>query len=151
LADYSNFGARVDFMTPGGSLFLDAPTGEDTPGAVLSTSFVRGAQQFVFAYAAGTSQAAAYASGVAALVRAAAPTLPPEVVAAVMRRSATTNADACPEGCGAGLVDASKAVEYARQIAVATCGAVGCGAKHLDPVPLRPEEGCSVGRPGDRS
>jgi len=145
LASYSNFGARVDVMAPGGALFLDAPTGEDTPGAIWSTSFVRSGSQPVFAFAAGTSQAAAYASGVAALVRAAAPALPPDVVAAVMRRASSVPKDGCEQGCGAGLLDASRAVAYAKQIELAMCPE-GCGATNeLAPAKLRPEEGCSMG------
>ncbi|MGZ3420703.1 MAG: S8 family serine peptidase [Polyangiales bacterium] len=144
IASYSNYGPRVDVMTPGGALFLDAPISSETPTAIWSTSWVRSGEQPVFAYAAGTSQAAAYATGVAALVRAAAPSLPPEVVAAVMRRASTVGPDACPMGCGAGLVDVGKAVHYARQIEEATCGPTGCGKTNaLAPVPLRPEEGCS--------
>lgn len=149
LASYSNFGARVDFMAPGGALFLDAPVGEETPGAIWSTSWVRASEQPVFAYAAGTSQAAAYATGVAALVRAAAPTLPPQVVAAIMRRSARLPKAGCEMGCGAGLIDASRAVAYAKMIQEAQCGEGTCGATNaLGPVPLRPEEGCSVAAPG---
>ena len=145
-ATYSNFGARVDFMSPGGSLFLDAPVGESTPGAVWSTSYVRATNQPVFAYAAGTSQAAAYASGVAALVRAAAPSLRPEVVAAILRRASRLPKDGCPDGCGGGLIDASLAVAYAKQISESTCGSLGCGSNKLEPAKLRPEEGCSASR-----
>lgn len=148
-AEYSNFGPRVDLMAPGGALFFEAPTGEETPGAIWSTSYVRSGAQPVFAYHAGTSQAAAYASGVAALVRAAAPSLPPEVVAAVLRRASRSDPEACPAGCGAGLVDAAKAVEYARLIELASCGPEGCGATNeLAHVPLRPEEGCAIAAPG---
>jgi len=151
-ATYSNFGPRVDLMTPGGSLFLDAPIGDETPGAIWSTSYLRSTSQPVFAFAAGTSQAAAYASGVAALVRAAAPSLRPEVVAAVMRRASREPKEGCPDGCGAGLVDASLAVTYAKQISEATCGSLGCGSNVLEPAKLRPEEGCSLSRaPGSRS
>lgn len=150
LAGYSNWGARVDLMAPGGASFLDAPTGEETPGAIWSTSYLRESGQPVFAFAAGTSQAAAYASGVAALVRAAAPSLPPEVVAAVMRRASVMPKAGCEKGCGAGLLDASRAVTYAKQIEAAACPD-GCGATNaLPPAKLRPEEGCSVSSPGRR-
>ncbi len=146
-ADYSNFGARVDVMAPGGLAFIDAPIGDTTPGAVWSTSYVRASAQPVFAYAAGTSQAAAHASGLAALVFAAAPSLPPEIAAAVIRRSAKQPPAGCPDGCGAGLVDAARAVSYAREIEKATCGTTSCGSNAIPPAPLRPEEGCSVARP----
>lgn len=152
MATYSNFGARVDFMSPGGAVFLDAPIEADTPAAIWSTSYVRGNAQPVFAFAAGTSQAAAYASGVAALVRAVAPGLPPEVVGAVLRRSAVAPpGDGCPQGCGDGLLDASRAVAVARDIAIATCGAPGCGGTNrVAPSPLKPEEGCAVSGVGVR-
>jgi len=148
MASYSNFGARVDLMAPGGALFLDAPVGDETPGAILSTSFVRQGAQPVFAFAAGTSQAAAYASGVAALVRAAAPALPPEVVAAVMRRASSPPKGGCEKGCGAGLIDASKAVAYAKQIQEASCPEPCTASNELAPAKLRPEEGCSYGGSG---
>lgn len=144
LASYSNFGPRVDLMAPGGALFLDAPVGEETPGAIWSTSFVRDNSQPVFAFAAGTSQAAAYASGVAALVRAAAPSLPPEVVAAVMRRASSVPSEGCEQGCGAGLIDASRAVAYAKQIQAASCPDPCSATNELRPAKLRPEEGCGV-------
>jgi len=152
MASYSNFGARVDFMTPGGAVFLDAPIESDTPAAIWSTSYLRDNNQPVFAFAAGTSQAAAYASGVAALVRAVAPGLPPEVVGAVLRRaSVTPKGEGCPQGCGDGLLDASLAVSYARDIAIATCGAPGCGGTNrVTPAPLKPEEGCTVSGVGRR-
>lgn len=145
-AEYTNFGARVDLLAPGGAAFLDAPIGEETPGAVWSTSFVRASAQPVYAFAAGTSQAAAHASGVAALVFAAAPALKPEIVASVLRRAGRLPAAGCPEGCGSGLLDAGTAVLYARDIQAATCGAIACGTNAMQPAPLRPEEGCSLSR-----
>lgn len=148
LASYSNFGPRVDLMAPGGALLIDAPIGTDTPGAIWSTSFIRESAQPVFAYAAGTSQAAAYASGVAALVRAAAPSLGPEVVAAIMRRASALPKGGCPQECGSGLIDASRAVAYAKAVEAAACPS-GCkGTNDVPPVPLRPEEGCSVSAVG---
>jgi serine protease len=142
-APYANFGPRVDVMTPGGAAFLDAPIGQETPGAIWSTSFVRTGAQPVYAYAAGTSQAAAHASGVAALVFAAAPALKPEIAASLLRRAGKLPAAGCPEGCGSGLLDASLAVQWAREIEVATCGATPCGTNVMSPAPLRPEEGCA--------
>jgi subtilisin family serine protease len=154
LAEYSNYGARVDVMTPGGSFLLVDPKTADTPGTLLSTSWIRETNQAVYAYQAGTSQAAAYASGVAALVRAAAPSLPADVVAAVLRRASTVEEGACPTGCGSGLLDARRAVEIAREIETASCGPAGCGLSNtFEPAPLRPEEGCSVAtpKPSERS
>ncbi len=149
IASYSNFGVRVDFMAPGGAVFIDAPIAADTPAAIWSTSYLREGSQPVFAFAAGTSQAAAHASGVAALVRAVAPGLPPEVVAAVMRRASVLPKDGCAKGCGDGLLDASRAVSYARDIAIAMCGTAGCGGTNrVRPAVLRQEEGCSVGAVG---
>ncbi|GAC1351880.1 MAG: hypothetical protein NVSMB1_09200 [Polyangiales bacterium] len=145
MASYSDFGARIDLMAPGGSLYQDSPVVKNAPGLVWSTSFQRVGNQPVFAYAAGTSQAAAYASGIAALVRAAAPSLPPEVVAAVMRRASHLPKEGCDKGCGAGLIDASLAVAYAAQIAAAECpDPKNCGSNQLSPVALHPEEGCNL-------
>jgi subtilisin family serine protease len=145
-ADYSNFGPRVDVMAPGGLAFIDAPIGQETPGAIWSTSFVRAGAQPVFAYAAGTSQAAAHVSGLAGLVFASAPVLRPEIAAAVIRRATTAPAGGCPDGCGGGMVDATAAVLYARAIEAAACGPTQCGSNTLAPAPLRPEEGCSSSR-----
>jgi hypothetical protein len=146
LAAYSDYGPRIDILSPGGSSFLDAPTPDDTPGAVLSCGYRRFDRQPLLVYAAGTSQAAAYASGVAALVRAAAPALEPDVAAAVIRRATVAPAGGCEQGCGDGLINAARAVQFAQQIAIAECGSVGCGDMKMQPAGLKPEEGCTFTR-----
>jgi MYXO-CTERM domain-containing protein len=39
-------------------------------------------------------------------------------------------------------------VAYARDVAIAECGALGCGERKLEPAPLKPEEGCAIARVG---
>jgi len=62
----------------------------------------------------GTSVAAAHVSGIAALVLERAPTLDPDAVRSVIKRSAAAlSAPDAKDGSGAGLTDALRAVESA--------------------------------------
>lgn len=113
LAGYSNFGPRIDLLGPGG-MQTEAPE-----SGILSTTYQDGpSAQWGYFFQPGTSQAAAHVSGVAALLRAIAPQLPPEQV----RQLLVTTADGrrqCAQGCGAGLLDAAAAV-------AAAAAAAGC-------------------------
>ncbi|NIR45336.1 MAG: S8 family serine peptidase [Gemmatimonadetes bacterium] len=97
---YSNFGATVEIMAPGGDLNRD-DDGDGNPDGVLS--MVQGG----YAYYNGTSMATPHVAGVLALWLAEDPTLTPdqmlaELEAAALPRSATE----CPRPCGAGLLNA---------------------------------------------
>ncbi len=151
IAPYSNAGARLDLLSPGGSYDYETPVGLADPNGkrlILSTSYLRSPPQQVYAYAAGTSQAAANASGVAALMRSSAPGLDPDVIAAIMRRTAQAAHGDCSRGCGAGVIDARAALESARAIEAAECGGTKCGTNLVEAQPLHREEGCAVARPG---
>jgi serine protease len=126
LTAYSNFGPAVALVAPGGVLDSD-PSGHAE--GVLSTLELPGSG-FTYAYYAGTSQAAAFVSATVALMKSVAPSLTPAAARAVLlasadasRRCASPGAPASP-GCGAGLVDAARAVELAAaQSACPACAA----------------------------
>jgi serine protease len=105
-AGYSNFGPTISLMAPGG-----LPGGSS---GVLSTLGDAG-----YAYYAGTSQAAAFVSAAASLVRSVAPSLAADRVRALLEASADPSAQcASPAnpaspGCGAGLVDLDAALALA--------------------------------------
>ena len=101
-ASYSNHGARVDLMAPGG----DLAAGEG--GGILST-FEMPQDGFTYSFLAGTSQAAPHVAGVAALMKAIDPTITDERARAILRATADPNGK-CNEGCGGGLLDANAAL-----------------------------------------
>jgi serine protease len=98
---YSNFGARIDIMAPGGDVGQDSD-GDGNPDGVLS--MVEGG----YAFYNGTSMAAPHAAGVAALLLARDGTLTPATVLARLRGSALPRSSTeCPLPCGAGLLNAN--------------------------------------------
>jgi len=101
---YSNFGASVEIMAPGGDVQRD-DNGDGNPDGVLST--VQGG----YAFYNGTSMAAPHVAGVAALVLARDPNLTPAQVSDRLQSGAISRSAAqCPRACGAGLLNASVAV-----------------------------------------
>ncbi|MBX8464964.1 S8 family serine peptidase [Deinococcus sp. RIT780] len=107
-APYSNHGARIDVMAPGGNSRLSVSVnGRAYPGGILST--VRDAQsgQDAYAFMDGTSMAAPHVAGAAALLLGQEPTLTPDQVRARLRASAAPLGSRCDVsgGCGAGLID----------------------------------------------
>jgi serine protease len=103
-ASYSNYGTIVDVAAPGG----------DTGAAILSTlnagTTTPGADNY--AGYMGTSMATPHVAGVVALMLAKNPNLTPDDVEARLKSSARAFPAAC-SGCGAGIVDASAAVDAA--------------------------------------
>jgi serine protease len=98
---YSNFGARVDIMAPGGDVRQDSDN-DGNPDGVLS--MVDGG----YAYYNGTSMAAPHTAGVAALLLAEDSTRTPDQVRSLLRaRAMTRTAVQCPKPCGAGLLNAA--------------------------------------------
>jgi serine protease len=108
-AFYSNYGTLVDVSAPGG----DQSTG--TANGILSTlnAGARAPGADSYAYYQGTSMATPHVAGVAALMLARNPALTPDQVEARLKSSARPLPVTCSLGCGAGLVDASAAVDAA--------------------------------------
>ncbi len=100
---YSNFGASVEIMAPGGDVQRD-DDGDGNPDGVLS--MVDGG----YAFFNGTSMAAPHVAGVAALLLAREPALTPAEVSDRLQAGAVArNATQCPRACGAGLLSAAVA------------------------------------------
>ncbi|MDR0457438.1 MAG: S8 family peptidase [Burkholderiaceae bacterium] len=133
---YSNFGAGMGLMAPGGA-------GESgLPNDIMTSTSNTGTQGPVadaYAQAAGTSFAAPMVSGVASLMLAVNPSLTPAQLISMLEQSARpfpSNAayPACADGlasacnctaqtCGAGLLDANAAVQLAAGINPGSGGA----------------------------
>jgi serine protease len=97
---YSNFGARVDIMAPGGDVRQDSDS-DGNPDGVLS--MVDGG----YAFYNGTSMASPHTAGVAALLIAQDSTLTPAQVLSRLKANALPrSATECPKPCGAGLLSA---------------------------------------------
>ncbi|MCP3138229.1 S8 family peptidase [Pyxidicoccus xibeiensis] len=112
---FSNFGAPVDVMAPGGELRQDF-NGDGYPDGVLSTALdAAGLPAYLFYE--GTSMAAPHVAGVLALMLA----LRPELVSAeaerILKETAIPSSQ-CPEGCGAGLVNAQAALRALQGVPV---------------------------------
>ncbi|MGD8309481.1 MAG: S8 family serine peptidase [Chromatiales bacterium] len=122
-APYSNFGPTVDVSAPGGDQRSAVADG------VLSTlveEAASGSRRSAYAFYQGTSMAAPHVAGVAALMEAVYPALSPAVFDAALSGGAIVEdlgAAGRDDVYGYGLIDALKAVQYARQLASA--GAVG--------------------------
>jgi serine protease len=104
-ASYSNFGAIVEVAAPGGSggansVLSTLNTGTTTPGADS------------YALYNGTSMATPHVSGVVALMLSVKPTLTPDQVTSILQSTARAFPATCSQ-CGAGIVNASAAVDAA--------------------------------------
>jgi hypothetical protein len=101
---FSNFGETVDVSAPGVNVYSTDNSGTTALG------------QPVLAPRSGTSMAAPHVSGVAALMQSYRlaknqPHLTPAQVESILKSSARPMLVACPEGCGAGMVDAKQALD----------------------------------------
>ena len=123
---YSSFGSGIGLMAPGGAAEYSFPN-----DAITSTSNTgtQGPQQDTYAQSEGTSFSAPMVTGVAALMLAVNPSLTPAQLITLLQQSARpfpNNPDyrTCSRGitsacnctrqtCGAGLLDASAAVQLA--------------------------------------
>jgi len=104
VARYSNFGATVEIMAPGGDVQRD-DNGDGNNDGVLS--MVQGG----YARYNGTSMATPHVAGVAALYLAQTPTLTPAQLTAELQRNALPRTPAqCPQPCGTGLLSAVRGV-----------------------------------------
>ncbi len=113
LASYSNFGAGVDVAAPGGD-------GTDTILSTLNSGTTKPGTD-TFAGYRGTSMATPHVSGVVALMLARNAALTPDDVKARLKSSAAARGFpvSCAQ-CGAGIVDASAAIDAALGIAPVT-------------------------------
>jgi len=108
LAQYSNAGRLIHLSAPGGNgRFID-----DDIWSTVKPSW-DGSTTFLYTTQHGTAMAAAHVAGVAALMRAANPSLDPLDVRDILMDTARPMSAPCT-GCGTGLLDAGSAVEAVR-------------------------------------
>lgn len=113
-ASYSNYGTTVDISAPGGD--CEGSCSSDPSGMILSTlndgDTTPGTTPGYY-YMNGTSMAAPFVSGVAALMLAKTPSLTPDQVKSHLKNTARPFPAMCADGCGTGIVDANAAVSAA--------------------------------------
>lgn len=114
-APYSNFGAAIDVMAPGGDTSATFDVGGTTYVAGVLSTAASAPGTYTYAFYQGTSMAAPHVAGFAALMLTEDPTLTfAEVKAGLAAASNALSASACnrPTGsdCGFGLVDAAAAL-----------------------------------------
>lgn len=107
-ASYSNYGAKIDVTAPGGE------TAATTANGVLSTlnSGTSSPSTESYAFYQGTSMAAPHVAGVVALMQSAR-VQTPSTVESQLKSTARALPGTCSGGCGAGIVNASAAVDAA--------------------------------------
>lgn len=103
---YSNFGNSVEISAPGGDTSISS-------NGVLSTlnSGSQGPVNESYEFYQGTSMSAPHITGVAALLYSVKPDATPQQVADAMTSTARSFPGNCAGGCGAGIVDASAAID----------------------------------------
>jgi serine protease len=118
-APYSNFGARIDVMAPGGDVSKDLNNDQFSDG-VLSLGRNDSTQRFNFPFENGTSMAAPHVSGVLALMKSRDPSLTFARALDILTRTARVLTPTKCTGsgtaktssdCGAGLIDAQAALQ----------------------------------------
>ncbi|WP_052351777.1 S8 family peptidase [Deinococcus pimensis] len=114
-APYSNYGSYVDLAAPGGDTSVDR-NGDGYVDGVLSTlKYDDGT--YGYSFYQGTSMATPHVAGLVSLMYAVKSTITPAQVLTTLKNASTPlSSTACSAGCGAGLVDARKAVDGARAL-----------------------------------
>jgi serine protease len=105
-SSFSNYGTSIDVSAPGSSILSTLNSGSTTPGSASYASY------------SGTSMAAPHVAGTVALVQSRRLALglalyTPAEVESLLKSTAYPLPGACSGGCGAGIIDARKAVEAA--------------------------------------
>jgi serine protease len=130
IAPYANFGDGVDFSAPGGDAELAALSPDGSEGMIVSTFNLGETTEGEPSYGLqeGTSMAAPVVAGVVALVYSARPDLGSQDVYKILLATVGdfkegsycaitavrySDDDPRPSYCGAGIVDAGRAVQYA--------------------------------------
>ncbi|WP_458781271.1 S8 family peptidase [Arthrobacter sp. D3-16] len=107
-APYSNYGAAVDITAPGGDTSAGLSSGIYSTSNYGVTVPLDGEY---YEHLQGTSMAAPHVAGVAALLMSeVGTTYTPDMVEKRLKATARPMAVACGEGCGAGLLDATTAL-----------------------------------------
>ena len=116
-AYYSNYGAALDLVAPGGDMSKDV-TGDREPDGIRQGTFVEALDGFCYCQTEGTSSAAPHVAGVAALLVASGLATTPQQVRHALVSSALDLGDPGPDPIfGAGLVQASDALAAAAAVA----------------------------------
>ena len=136
-APYSNYGARIDVMAPGGDVFSDLD-GNGLPDGVVSTDFGAGRTAEGYEYKQGTSMAAPHVAGVVSLMKSLDEDLTfDEALFALTGTAEPLAPGACAPfadaACGAGLVNAPDAIRAVRDGAIP---APGIGTLTFEPATL---------------
>ncbi|ADV67036.1 S8 family peptidase [Deinococcus maricopensis] len=114
-APYSNYGSYVDVAAPGGDTSVDR-NGDGYVDGVLST-LKDDTGAYTYSFYQGTSMATPHVAGLVSLMYAVKPTITPAQVLTTLKNSSTAlSSTACSVGCGAGLIDAYKAVNNAKAL-----------------------------------
>lgn len=112
--DYGNGGWLLDVVAPGGEIDEDV-NNDGFPEAILAETFQGDPTDFGYYFYAGTSQAAAEVTGVAASMLAENPALAPDQVRAVMGESASLKGWFLSEDVGRGYLVAGDAIAAAAE------------------------------------
>lgn len=109
-ASYSNYGIATDIASPGGDSVASSADGILSTINLGTTAPVGPPSGASYDMKDGTSMAAPYVAGVAAMLLSARPQLTPDQVEAMLRNTARPFPTFCGGGCGSGILDAGAAV-----------------------------------------
>lgn len=114
-ASYSNIGASVNLVAPGGDASRDANL-DEVADVIPSTWGTDDGGTFIASYAGlqGTSMAAPHVSGVYALMKSVQPTMTPDMFFTLMMNGQLTSTPPNRTEYGMGMIDALKAVDAAQ-------------------------------------